>query len=342
MIYLDNAATSFGTIENSARRFWANASSRTHPLGLETRKEVERARESLAELVGLHRPELLVFTSGATESASIIIEALRKSHTLQSSEVEHSCVSRHVPLNCPTTDCPEAYFQMLINNETGIEYSSPKYRNGLIVSDITQAVAKVNAAQDVNFADIRFGSAHKFHGPLGVGFIAVREIDLWELLRRPENAGSQERGVRPGTLNSPAIVETGSVARWMLKNCSEYRSHLRCLQTSFEEAIMSLCGCKIIGAESPRAPHITSLNLPGVDNEALIAAVNDRLAISSGSACTSDKVKPSHVLMAMFNDQEIADSTVRVSFGWSNTIEEVKVAAQIIADAAVTIRSFYS
>jgi cysteine desulfurase len=342
MIYLDNAATSFGIIEDRASRFWANSSSRTHPLGLETRKEVERARESLAELVGLQRPELLVFTSGATESASIIIEALRKSHTLYASEVEHSCVIRHVPFIGSTTNCPEAYFQMLVNNETGIEYSSPKDRNGLIISDITQAVAKVNAAQDVNFADIRFGSAHKFHGPLGVGFIAVKEMDLWDLLRRPENAGAQERGVRPGTLNAPGIVETGNVARWMLKNGREYRSHLRCLQISFEDAIKSLCECKIIGADSPRAPHVTSLNLPGVDNEALIAAVNDRLAIASGSACTSDKVKPSHVLMAMFNDQDIADSTVRVSYGWSNTIEEVKVAAQIIADAAVTIRLYNS
>lgn len=342
MIYLDNAATSFGTIEAHARSFWANASSRTHPLGLETRKQVERARESLAELVGLKRPELLVFTSGATESALIIIEALRKSHNLRASEVEHSCVSRHVPFNVSTVDRSQAYFQMLVNNETGIEYSSPRGRGELIVSDITQAVAKVDSAQNVEYADIRFGSAHKFHGPVGVGFIAVKELDLWDLLRRPENAGGQERGVRPGTLNAPAIIETGNVARWMLKNYHEYQSHLRCLQASFEEAIKSLCECKIIGADSPRAPHITSLNLPGVDNEALIAAVNDRLAIASGSACTSDKIKPSHVLMAMFNDPDIADSTVRVSYGWNNTIEEIKMAAQIIADAADTIRSFNS
>lgn len=343
MIYLDNAATSFGDVEPYSGPFWANASSRTHQLGLVTRKEVERARESLAELIGLQRPELLVFTSGATESASIIIEALRKSnHTLQASKVEHSCVSRHMTAGDLNSEQAHVFFQMLVNNETGIEYASPKVQAKLIVSDITQAVAKVDAASDTDFADIRFGSAHKFHGPLGVGFIAVKDMDLWDLLRRPENAGGQERGVRPGTLNAPAIIESGAVARWMIKHQNEYRSHLSLLQTTFENAIASLSDCKIIGANSPRAPHITSLCLHGVDNEALIAAVNDRLAIASGSACTSDKIEPSHVLMAMFNDRDIADSTVRISYGWNNTIEEVKEAARIIADAADTIRSFNS
>lgn len=341
MIYLDNAATSFGTIDSHPQPFWANASSRTHRLGLEARKEVERARESLAELIGLERPELLVFTSGATESASIIIQALRKAdRTFQGSNVEHSCVSRHIEPERSDDAHADVYFQMLVNNETGIQYSSPKGSAELVVSDITQAVAKVAAARDVGFADIRFGSAHKFHGPLGVGFIAVNDMDLWDLLRSRENAGSQERGVRPGTLNAPAIIETGNVARWLLKNQADYQSHLHQLQDAFEKAIRSLTDCKIIGADTTRAPHITCLYLPGVDNEALIASVNDRLAISSGSACTSEKIEPSHVLMAMFNDAEIAESTVRISFGWNNSIQEVMEAADIIAQAADSIRAF--
>ena len=341
VIYLDNAATSFGTVEPRAPLFWGNASSRTHRPGLEARKEVERARNALAELIGLERPELVVFTSGATESAAIIINALRRLNlTLQSSQVEHSCVSRYVDQSKLGTLRSDVYFQMLVNNETGIQYPSPEGKADLIVSDITQGVGKVEAARDVGFADIRFGSAHKFHGPLGVGFIAVKDMDLWDLLKNKENTGSQERGVRPGTLNAPAIIETGYVARWLLDHQTAYVSHLHTLKDSFENAICSLTICNIIGADSMRAPHITSLCLPGVDNEALIAAVNDRLAISSGSACTSDKIEPSKVIMAMFNDREIAESTVRISYGWNNTVQEVIEAAEIIAKAAESIRAY--
>jgi cysteine desulfurase len=341
MIYLDNAATSFGSVQSHTTTFWANASSRTHRPGLEARKEVERARAALAELIGLEQPELVVFTSGATESASIIIKALRKWNlTIQASQVEHSCVSRYVDQHHLGTLHSDVFFQMLVNNETGIQYPTPEGKADLIVSDITQGVGKVEAAQDVGFADIRFGSAHKFHGPLGVGFIAVKDMDLWDLLRSHENAGSQERGVRPGTLNAPAIIETGNVARWLLENQTSYKSHLYKLRDSFENAIRSLTICNIIGAETTRSPHITSLCLPGVDNEALIAAVNDRLAISSGSACTSEKIEPSKVLMAMFNDREIAETTVRISYGWNNTEQEVMEAAEIIAKAAESIRSF--
>ena len=175
---------------------------------------------------------------------------------------------------------------------------------------------------------------------MGVGLLVIRDVDHLELLQDSWSRNSQEKGIRPGTLNAPAIIQTGEVAKWMLKNGDEYRAKLKHLQSTFENKIKSLTDCWIIGADQERAPHITSLNLPGVDNEALIASVNDRLAIASGSACTSEKVEPSHVLMAMFNDREIADTTVRISYGWFNTEPEVLEAAEIIAKAAENIRSF--
>lgn len=311
--------------------YFGNASSRTHPIGIQVRKKVEQAREHVAELLGLEGTRL-IFSSGATESANILIERLSSVKTLWMDNTSHPCVRRH-GLNLSEIHSNDWRVGILVNNETGIiDFSNSK------ILDVTQGVAKVRPEYWQTSTFI-FGSAHKFHAPLGIGFIGTSDVGNWELIR--ENAHlSQERGIRPGTLNAPAIIQTGEVAKWMLKNGDEYRAKLKHLQSTFENKIKSLTDCWIIGADQERAPHITSLNLPGVDNEALIAAVNDRLAIASGSACTSEKVEPSHVLMAMFNDREIADTTVRISYGWFNTEAEVLEAAEIIAKAAETIRSF--
>lgn len=334
MIYLDSAATTqpFGDYRlPHGMHLLGNPSSRTHRVGIQTRNHIERSREALAELIGVPVGGV-VFTSGASESASILIERLSATKKLVADNKSHSCVHRY-RLNSPKGGSASWFLGIAVNNETGIveDYSAQ-------VWDVTQAVCKVDMAI-WNGAKFIFGSVHKFHGPVGLGFIAAQQIDDLELLQLPTSHG-QERGIRPGTLNSPAIIQTGELAKWMLKNGDEYRAKLKHLQSTFENKIKSLTDCWIIGADQERAPHITSLNLPGVDNEALIAAVNDRLAIASGSACTSERVEPSHVLMAMFNDREIADTTVRISYGWFNTEAEVLEAAEIIAKAAETIRSF--
>lgn len=341
MIYLDNAAFSQSMRLGELRSF-ANPNSRSHALGLEERRGVEDARNSIAELLGGHSPQV-VFTSGATESAEILWR--RFAVTWDIPLLEHKCLSSKIGISRDgdrVTFPVRVVTSMAVNNETGLMTdlaSLPTVEGGVIVSDITQGVSKVPCDRWSN-ADFCFGSAHKWHGPAGVGFIMAKNIDHWDLLVDHQNRGAQERGVRPGTLNGEAIKHAGEVAKWMLKNGDEYRAKLKHLQSTFENKIKSLTDCWIIGADQERAPHITSLNLPGVDNEALIAAVNDRLAIASGSACTSEKVEPSHVLMAMFNDREIADTTVRISYGWFNTEAEVLEAAEIIAKAAETIRSF--
>ena len=335
MIYLDSAATTqpFETRQVKARgQFFGNPSSRTHSFGLQARKLVESSRRALAELIGVNESGL-IFTSGASESSSILIERLRSTVDFFADAKSHPCVLRYNLGSCRQGVKAPWFIGITVNNETGIVAKC-----NADIWDVTQALCKTDG--DLwKGAKFTFGSAHKFHGPIGLGFIAAQDSEDLELLQ-PQNSHGQERGIRPGTLNAPAIIQTGEVAKWMLKNGDEYRAKLKHLQSTFENKIKSLTDCWIIGADQERAPHITSLNLPGVDNEALIAAVNDRLAIASGSACTSEKVEPSHVLMAMFNDREIADTTVRISYGWFNTETEVLEAAEIIAKAAETIRSF--
>lgn len=306
---------------------------------------VEKAREQLGALLGVDS-SLLVFTSSATEAAGIVArQAPWKAYL----NTVHKCMMISGASSYPREAIHKGLLSELelgfefANNESGlVNYDLMGYGDRITL-DVTQAVGKLNPEffrNCIEQARFFFGSCHKFHGPLGVGFLGVKDDESWDELVDPCFSNSQERGVRPGTLNAPAIIHAGNVAHWMMENGDEYRAKLKFLQSTFESKIKALTDCWIIGADQERAPHITSLNLPGVDNEALIAAVNDRLAIASGSACTSEKVEPSHVLMAMFNDREIADTTVRISYGWFNTEAEVLEAAEIIAKAAETIRSF--
>jgi len=339
MIYLDSAASTKRLLEPKAD-FWANASSRSHTLGNLVKHQVESSREVLASLIGVE-PSNLAFTSGATES--IFIVAREYPFTEVSNTAHKAMFFGHRLSNTGSSvnGLEKNYAFELINNETGLQFDSlPQKWNGIYTSDISQALTKITRIAEPCASAYLVGSMHKFHGPKGLGFVAANDEELFDRLKNPIFKGSQEFGVRPGTLNSEAIIEAGEVAKWMMKYGEEYRAKLKHLQSTFENKIKSLTDCWIIGADQERAPHITSLNLPGVDNEALIAAVNDRLAIASGSACTSEKVEPSHVLMAMFNDREIADTTVRISYGWFNTEAEVLEAAEIIAKAAETIRSF--
>lgn len=346
MIYLDSAAHSQPITTEVDYAIQANASSRSHFPGIEMKRRVEASRARLAEHFQIP-VNCLVFTSGATESISILsthlpfTSASPTSHSAMLDALEDSKYVGSQAASQMKTHHVRTHFGFEhVNNETGIvntKFSSLPLDAHVSV-DLTQSIFKVDIA--LPRWDFMVGSAHKFHGPLGVGFLASKDVDGLELLIDRRRTHRQELGIRPGTLNAPAIIQTGEVAKWMLKNGDEYRAKLKHLQSTFENKIKSLTDCWIIGADQERAPHITSLNLPGVDNEALIAAVNDRLAIASGSACTSEKVEPSHVLMAMFNDREIADTTVRISYGWFNTEAEVLEAAEIIAKAAETIRSF--
>ena len=233
---------------------------------------------------------------------------------------------------------------MVVNNEVGTIHNdwnqAKEMGAAFTIADATQAIGKVDLDLESMGIDYLVGSAHKFHGPTGCGFIVARNRKLLSALVDPATRKGQENGIRPGTLNAKGIIETGQAVQWLQSHKDQYREHLRLLQSCFETEVMTLTTCEVNEADKPRAPHITSLHLPGVDNEALISAVSHRLAIASGSACTSEKVEASHVLMAIYNDQDRAESTVRISYGWQNTVEEVKEAAHIIADAAAMIRSF--
>ena len=361
MIYLDSAAST--PLHECVRyeSLGGNSGSRTHRIGLELKSQVENAREHCARLLQI-KPEQLIFTSGATESLMILIQGLKRAGHCNwaIAETEHKAAlnqvvdvdPQHQILNVSrtgilkTTDFEygRVGVAMSVNNETGVvndPWSEMKKSGAsLTIADCTQSVGKLELNMEKDSIDFMVGSAHKFHGPVGCGFIAVRDIDLWDLIRSPAVGGGQERGIRSGTLNANGIIQTGQVAKWLHTNKSNYHSKLLSLRQHFENGIEASLEVEILGRSVIRAPHISSLHIPDVDNEALIAAVNNQLAISSGSACTSHSIEPSHVILAMTNEIDVAESTIRVSFGWQNTIEDVEKAIELISKAARQIRSF--
>ena len=362
MIYLDNAASTplhECILEHS---HFGNAGSRTHPVGLNLKSAVERSRESCARLLGI-KPEQLIFTSGATESLMLLIQGLRRNGSINWGvvETEHKAalnqvldvapnatrlkVNRNGIVQLEGNIPPGVGVSMSVNNETGVinEVWNRLKKAGaaFTIADCTESIGKLDFNLTDSRIDFMVGSAHKFHGPPGCGFIAVSGVDLWDELKSPSVGGGQERGVRSGTLNASAIIQTGQVAKWLFENKKAYQDHLRSMQAAFEAKASEIEGAEILGSVVKRAPHITSLYIPGVDSEALVAAVNQKIAISTGSACTSHSIEPSHVLLAMDPDIEKAESTIRVSYGWQNTIEEVNEAAEVIATAVREIRSFF-
>lgn len=349
ILYLDNAATTPEHSGGGTDNFVANASSRTHILCLNARKEVDAARQSVADLFGVPAG-CVVFTSGATESLLILGRwAQRIGSMVLANATEHAAMLMVAEAieegSLPNQDVTgKVYGRMVVNNEVGTihnDWNNAKERGAAYtIADATQAIGKVDIDLEQMGIDYLVGSAHKFHGPTGCGFIVARDRKLLSELVDPATRKGQEKGIRPGTLNAKGIIATGHAVQWLQSHKDEYREQLRLLQSTFETEVMTLTTCEINESDKPRAPHITSLYLPGVDNEALISAVSDRMAIASGSACTSEKVEASHVLMALYNDQDRAESTVRISYGWQNTIDEVKEAAKIIAEAAAMIRSF--
>ena len=362
MIYLDNAASTPLHESISEASLFGNAGSRTHPIGLNLKSAVERSRENCAQLIGV-KPEQLIFTSGATESLMLLIQGLRRNGSTNWGvvETEHKAalnqvldvapnatrlkVNRNGIVQLEDTIAAGVGVSMSVNNETGVVNEVWKtMKSGganFTIADCTQSIGKLDFDLVDSEIDYMVGSAHKFHGPAGCGFIAVRDIDLWDELKSPSIGGGQERGVRSGTLNAGSIIQTGQVAKWLIENREAYQSHLRSIQAQFEAKASKIEGAEILGSLVRRAPHITSLYIPGVDSEALIAAVNQKIAISTGSACTSHSVEPSHVLLAMDPDIEKAESTIRVSYGWQNTLDEVNEAAEVIATAVREIQSFF-
>lgn len=367
-IYLDNNATTqplpevVDAVTDALRNGYANPSS-VHQFGQAARHAVECARAQVAALINAE-PRDMIFTSGGTESINLAVRGLlayrgEKCHIVTST-VEHSAVQRlcqqlqreghHVDeievdadgrlnlnmLADRVTDQTALVSLMWANNETGVLFDIPAIAQivaqtgAMLHLDAVQAAGKTPidvAALPVHLLSI---SAHKFHGPKGAGALFVRKRTR---IRPIIIGGRQERDLRGGTENAPAIIGMGAAAEQAAASLQD-GSHdpIRTLRDRLESAILSAAPDAVVsGAGAPRIDNTTNIGFRGLSAEGMLILMSENgVCASSGSACSSGSLEPSHVLAAMGVPDEYAHGAIRFSLSRFTTPEQVDRVAALV------------
>ena len=372
-VYLDNHATTrpdplvVEAMMPYLTEIYGNASSTDHVHGHDAAEAVEEARRHVAALVNA-RPSEIVFTSGATESDNMAIiggmEKYRnKGNHMVTCKTEHMAVldtARHLEDmgKCVTylpvdkfgmvdpsavrdaiTDRTVLVSIMAANNEIGttadIEAIGDITRKEGVIfhTDAAQAAGHIPIDVKATNIDLMSLSAHKMHGPKGIGALYVRGTSPRVTIEPTQYGGGQERGLRPGTLNVPAIVGFGraaKIARIRMKDDHQrFAAWSSRVQVEFEAV-----GGKVVGHPKQRLAHNICVRFPGIESKAIINTVSNTLAISSSSACMTQRVEPSHVLLALGLSNEDAHSVIRIGFSKFNTDADVD---RLIADTTSAV-----
>ena len=377
-VYLDNNATTpvLPEVLDAMRPYYAehfgNASS-IHHHGQETRAAVERARESVAKLLGC-RPAEIVFTSGGTEADNLAIFGLvRRGDHVITSTIEHHAVLNsckhlqetgvevtYLPADGQGQVNPDDVRRalrsntklvtiMFANNETGV--IQPVEEFGKICADAdvyfhtdaVQAASKVPIRVKDIGCDLLSISGHKFHAPQGVGALYVRKGTILEPLFF---GGSHERSRRAGTENVPGIVGLGKAAELAANGFVNGEDHaIAALRDRLENTVLDqvdsagVNGADLNGKSAPRVPNTTNIYFDYIEGEALVIALDLKgLAVSTGAACSSGAIEPSHVLTAMGLRPDRARASLRFSLGKQNTSEDVEFAIQLVPASVERLR----
>ena len=360
--YFDHNATTplspevFQAMAPLMTQVFGNASS-IHQFGQEARGELDRARRSVAGMLGAMAEEI-VFTSGGTEADNMAIFGAG-GHVVTTT-AEHPAVlqaaaqlpsATFVPVDgCGVVD-PEAVRAairpdtklisvMHVNNELGViqairEIARIARDAGVLFhSDGVQAVGKIPVDVKELGVDLYSISAHKIYGPKGMGALFVRKgTDVRPLLY----GGPHERKMRAGTENVAGAAGFGRAAQWVVEDSAAEAARQAALRDRLEQGILAqIAGAHINGAGAPRVGNTSNIRFDGIDSEPLLIALDLKgFAVSSGSACSSGATEPSHVLAAIGLTREQARSSVRFSLGRSNTQEQIDA----LIDAVVQVVS---
>ena len=380
-IYLDSNATTpiDGRVKKAMEPYlwdkFGNASSSDNLYGQEAATAVEAARRQVADAIGA-KPNEIIFTSGATESDNLAIIGTMDRHADKGNHIitcttEHAAVLdtvkhlesvgknvTHVPVDCFGFVDPKLVEEsitpdtvmisiMAANNEIGTiadfgEIGRIAHKHGILFhTDAAQAVGHIPIDVEKAGIDLMSMSAHKMYGPKGAGALYMRGIKPRTSLVPITRGGGQENGLRPGTLNVPAIVGLGkSIEIAMAEMAGEERRYREWFDMMVD-AFAPIDGT-VNGSMDSRIMHNLSVRFDGVDGKAIIGEVSGRLAISAGSACTSINVEPSHVLLAIGLDDEAAHSTIRIGMGRLNTKYDIDIASGLIVGTVKRLRNIGS
>ena len=348
-IYLDHNATS--PLLPAARAAMAAAMDATgnpssiHAEGRAARATIEAARVDVAALFGVAAARV-IFTSGGTEAAHRALAGIPAAATLFIGGGEHACVreghSRHPDEVEPVALTRDGVIDLddlarrisarvqpvvalqAANNETGVVQpvaaaaAIVHAHGGWLICDAVQAAGRIDCAMAALNADIAFMSAHKIGGPHGVGALVL--APGIELSPGRQRGGGQEQGRRPGTENVAAIAGFGAAAKAARQSAGEPT-----LRDRFEQGLRAFAPDAVIfGADAPRLPNTSAFAIPGLSAGTLLMALDlEGFAISSGAACSSGKIAPSHVLAAMGVEPSLAAGALRMSLGVATEVADI-------------------
>jgi cysteine desulfurase len=378
LVYLDNHATTRTdprVVEAMIPYFsevYGNAASSSHRFGWQAAEAVERAREQVARSIGAEAREI-VFTSGATESNNLAIKGVaragtRRGNHLVTAASEHRAVldpmKRLARQGWETTivACDEfgrvtasavaaavtertvLVSIMAANNEVGTinpiaEIGRLCHERGVIFhTDAAQAVGKIALDVQSDAVDLLSLSAHKIYGPKGIGALYVRRRDPQVRLEPLVDGGGHERGLRSGTLAVPLVVGLGLAAEIAVRERPEEANRVLALRERLHRGIASrVRAVRLNGPVLDRLAGNLNLSFADVEGEALMMAMRE-IAVSSGSACSSTNPEPSHVLLAMGLDEDMARASLRFGLGRFTTVDEIDFAIEAVASAVRRLR----
>lgn len=351
---------------------FGNAASATHAFGRRARHAVDEARAEVAALLGCADDEV-VFTSGATESDNLAIlgtaRALRhRGKHVVTARTEHkavldSCAALEREgwrvsyldvddqglisvdaLEDALADDTVLVTIMLANNEIGVVQEVERVAR--IVRDRGIAF-HCDAAQGIGYfassianADLISLSAHKMYGPKGVGALIVRRsMDALGVPAPILYGGGHQRGLRSGTLDVPGIVGLGEAARVMREEGAAEATRLRTLRDLLRDRLVAMEAARLNGSPDRRHPGNLNVSFGFVDGAALLLAVNERVAVSSGAACSSATPGPSYVLHALGVPKAEAAASIRFGLGRTTTEQDIAIAADVVTDAVNALRA---
>lgn len=375
-VYFDNNATTavdpqvFETMKPFFLEDFGNASS-IHAFGQRARAVLEEARRQVADLIGA-QPQEIVFTSGGTESDNTALRGVasylreRGNHIITTA-IEHPAILRtceqlekegfevtYVPagkngvvkldvLESAIKDQTILLSVMYVNNETGtiqpLARIAELARSRKIVfhTDAVQAVGKIPVDVKELGVDLLSLSSHKLHGPKGIGALYVRRGVRFNPLLL---GGPHERSRRAGTENVPGVIGLGKACELARQNLSDFDTRVRGLRDRLEKTVLEkIPDSSVNGSLTERAPHVTNLSFRGTEGEALLISLDFQgIAVSTGSACSSGSLEPSHVLRALGIPSDLIHGSIRFSLSRMNTEEDVDYVLDVLPKTIARMR----
>jgi cysteine desulfurase len=374
-VYLDNAATTkvADEVVEEMKKFsierFGNASS-LHGLGREAREAIEKTREKIAKFLGVEAKEI-IFTSGGTEADNLAIKGLalanpEKRHII-TSKIEHAAVletckeleERGYNIDYISIDkegivnlgeienkiCKDTLVVsvMHINNEIGTiqpieEIAELCKRKGVYFhTDAVQGFGKLKI--NMKNIDLLSASAHKINGPKGVGFLYIKnETKIKPII----SGGGQEFGIRSGTENVAGIIGLGKAVELANKNMRK-QEKIKKLRDKLLGEILKIDAVRLNGSKEKRIFNNINVSFKNIEGESLVMMLDkEEIAASTGSACSSHSLEPSHVLKALGLSDVEAHGSLRLTLGYDTTEEEIDYAAEKIRKAVENLRKFYS